>query len=315
MPLAAIPIETVIELIAGFLLLWKGGDLLVEGADRFARSHGVPPTLAGVFILGFGTSFPELATSVLAILDDKPGIAIGNVIGSNIANVALILGVTALIAAVPVNRFLQRVEIPFGIIVSVLAIGLAVDGEISRMDGAILLGTFVIYAIYAISTASRRDSSDEDRPDKRAWFDLGMATLALAAVVGGARLFVSGAGTVAELMGVSDGVIGTTLVALGTSLPELATGIAAARASKLDLALGNIIGSNIFNLLMVLGVAASLRAQPIVDRMLQVDMMFMLGLAIAPLLLGFFFRGISRAAGVLLLVVYVTYIVGFSGIV
>ncbi len=315
MPLAAIPIETVIELIAGFLLLWKGGDLLVEGADRFARSHGVPPTLAGVFILGFGTSFPELATSVLAILDDKPGIAIGNVIGSNIANVALILGVTALIAAVPVNRFLQRVEIPFGIIVSVLAIGLAVDGEISRMDGGVLLGTFVIYAIYAISTASNRDSPDEDRPDKRAWFDLGMATLALAAVVGGARLFVSGAGTVAELMGVSDGVIGTTLVALGTSLPELATGIAAARASKLDLALGNIIGSNIFNLLMVLGVAASLRAQPIVDRMLQVDMMFMLGLAIAPLLLGFFFRGISRAAGVLLLVVYVTYIVGFSGIV
>lgn len=315
MPLAAFPIETTVELVVGFLLLWKGGDLLVEGADRFARSHGVPPTLAGVFILGFGTSFPELATSVLAILDDKPGIAIGNVIGSNIANVALILGVTALIAAIPVNRFLQRVEIPFGIVVSVLAIALAWDGEISRMDGAILLCVFGLYAAYAIATSSHRDSAEGELPEKRAWFDLGMATLALAAVVGGARLFVSGASTVADWLGVSDGVIGTTLVALGTSLPELATGIAAARMHKLDLALGNIIGSNIFNLLMVLGVAASLQSQALTDRMIHVDMMFMLGLAIAPWVLGFAFGRIPRWAGLGFLVVYFVYIIGFSGVV
>lgn len=314
MLLATFPIETVIELVAGFLLLWKGGDLLVEGADRFARSHGVPATLAGVFILGFGTSFPELATSVLAILEDRPGIAIGNVVGSNIANVALILGLTALIAAIPVNRFLQRVEIPFGILVSMIAIALAWDMEISRLDGAILLGVFGLYAIYAMATAKRRDLPDDDRPAKRAWFDLGMATLALAAVVGGADLFVSGASTVAEWLGVPDDVIGATLVAFGTSLPELATGIAAARGKKLDLALGNIIGSNIFNLLMVLGVASVLRAQPISDHMINIDMMFMLGLAVAPFFFGAVFRGIPRWAGALLVATYVVYIVVFSGL-
>ncbi|MDJ0975434.1 MAG: calcium/sodium antiporter [Planctomycetota bacterium] len=315
MVLASLPVTTTIELLVGFLLLWKGGDLLVEGADRFARSYGVPSTLAGVFILGFGTSVPELATSVLAILDDKPGIAIGNVVGSNIANVALILGVTACLAAVPVNRFLQRVEIPFGIVVSVLAIGLAWDGEVSGMDGPILLIAFAGYAVFAITTARHRDQPDDDRPDKRAWFDLGMATLALAAVVGGARLFVSGASTVAAWLEVSDGVIGVTLVALGTSLPELATGIAAARAHKLDLALGNIIGSNIFNLLMVLGVASTLRSQPLDPQMIDVDMMFMLGLAIAPWVFGAFFRRIPRWGGVLFLATYVSYIVVFSGVI
>ncbi len=310
--LGAIGINTAIELLAGFLLLWKGGDLLVEGADRFARSHGVPATLAGVFILGFGTSVPELATSVLAILDDRPGMALGNVIGSNVANVALILGVTSLIAAVPVNRFLRRVEIPFGIAVSILVIGLAFDGELSRMDAGVLLGAFALYAFFALSTAHKRDEPEDERPDKRAWFDLGMAALALGAVVGGARLFVTGATTVAAAAGVSDATIGSTLVALGTSLPELATGLAAARASKLDMALGNIIGSNIFNLLMVLGIAGLLRPQTVEGHMLNVELPVMLGLAAAPWLLGRFLGGIPRWAGAVLLVIYVAFLASFA---
>ncbi len=303
---------TVIQLVAGFVLLWKGGDLLVEGADRFSRSHGVPPTLAGVFILGFGTSFPELATSVLAVLKDKPGIAVGNVVGSNITNVALILGVTATIAAVPVNRFLFRVEIPVGIAASALAFVLVTDGVIGLEDGIALLVAFSIYALVAMRTVHLRDIDDGDRPAKRAWFDLGQAALALCAVVGGAELFLTGATTVADWWGLTDTAVGLTLVALGTSLPELATGVAAARAHKLDLALGNIIGSNIFNLLLVLGVAGVMRNQTAEGRLMSVDMPFMLALAVMPWIAGAFGWKMGRATGILLVASYLAWVLLFT---
>lgn len=302
--------DIVLYLVAGFVLLWKGGDLLVEGADAFARSHGVPPTLAGVFILGFGTSLPELAVTTLAALDGNAGIAVGNVVGSNIANVALVLGVAAFIAVVHVNRFLVRVEMPVGVLASVLAFVLMTDGTVDLADGLILLGAFLAYALFAVATVRQRDLAPGDRPPRRAWFDLGKAALALGAVVGGAHLFKEGAVGAAEALGVSQTAIGLTLVALGTSLPELSTAIAAARARKQDLVVGNIIGSNIFNLLMVLGVAGTCTPQVVEARVPRIDVPVMLGLAAFPFVLSIVRRGrIERGAGLLLLVVYAAFVV------
>ena len=297
-------------LAVGFALLWKGGDMLVEGADAFARSHGVPSTLAGVFILGFGTSMPELAVTTMAAWHGDSGIAVGNVVGSNIANVALVLGTAAALWAIHVNRFLLRVEIPVGILASLLAYVLFLDGKVSRMDGLILLSAFLLYGGFALGTTRHRGGDDGDRPPKQPWFDLGKATLALAAVVGGANLFTEGASAAAAAMGVSKTVIGLKLVAVGTSLPELATALAAARAHKTDLVLGNIIGSNIFNLLMVLGVAGVLVDQSVEARIPGFDMPVMVGLAVLPLVIALVAkRRIPRAAGILLLSIYLIWLV------
>jgi cation:H+ antiporter len=292
-------------LVAGFVLLWKGGDMLVDGADAFARSHGVPPTIAGVFILGFGTSMPELAVTALATLDGNTGIAVGNVVGSNIANVGLVLGLSAVLCAVHVNHFLLKVEIPVGILASGLAFVLVMDGNVSRLDGLILLGAFLVYGGFAMGTIRHRDLDDGAPPPKRPWFDLGKAVVALVAVVGGAELFTEGAVAAASALGVSETVIGLKLVAVGTSLPELATAIAAARALKTDLVIGNVIGSNIFNLLLVLGTAGVLADQGVETRIPQLDMPVMCLLAVLPLIIALVSkRTIGRLAGAILLLIY-----------
>ncbi|MDA1194531.1 MAG: calcium/sodium antiporter [Planctomycetota bacterium] len=301
--------EIALYLLTGFVLLWKGGDLLVDGADAFARSHGVPPTLAGVFILGFGTSFPELAISVLAALDGEAEIAVGNVVGSNIANVGLVLGIAAAIAVVHVNRFLARVEMPVAILASILAYVLIADGTVDRMDGFILLGGFALYCAFALGTVRHRDIDTGEPPPRRPWFDLGKAVVALATVVGGAELFKTGAVSLAEQFDVSRVVIGSTLVAVATSLPELATGIAAARARKADLVVGNVIGSNIFNLLLVLGAAGAVADQTVDPSVPQVLMPLMVGLAILPLAICWIRgRAIGRRSGVLMILIYAAFI-------
>jgi cation:H+ antiporter len=300
---------TALFLVVGFILLWRGGDLLVDGADAFARSYGVPPTLAGVFILGFGTSMPELAVSALAALEGEAGIAVGNVVGSNIANVALVLGIAAVIGVVHVNRFLFKVEMPVCILASILGFALLRDGSVDRTDGLILLAAFAAYLGFALGTVRHRDIEQGERPPKRPWFDLGKTALALAAVLGGAELFKTGAIDLAETLGVPKVVIGSTLVALATSLPELATAIAAARAHKADLVLGNIIGSNIFNLLLVLGTAGVLADQIVDPSVPQVLVPLMLALAIFPLLVAAIAkRTIGHAAGILMLLAYAAFL-------
>jgi cation:H+ antiporter len=301
--------ELVLYLASGFVLLWKGGDMLVDGADAFARSHGVPPTLAGVFILGFGTSLPELAVTALAALDGEAGIAVGNVAGSNIANIALVLGVSASIALVAVNRFILFFEMPVCILASVLAYVLVSDGSVGRSDGIMLLAAFGAYAGFALATVRHRDAHEGETPPKRAWFDLSRAVVAMAAVVGGAKLFTTGAVLAADAVGVSGTVIGLTLVALGTSLPELSTAIAAARKRKMDLVIGNLIGSNIFNVLLVLGVAGTIVDQDVQARVPQLDMPIVLGLALVPFLVALVRRRkIERPVGVLLLACYFAYV-------
>ena len=306
--------ETALFLLVGFVLLWRGGDLLVDGADAFARSHGVPPTIAGVFILGFGTSMPELAVTLIAAFDGEGSIAVGNVVGSNIANVALVLGSAALISLIHVNRFLVRVEIPVGIAASVLAFALVLDGSIDAMDGFILLGGFAVYAAFAMGTIRHRDIDDGTPPPRRPWFDGGKAIVALAAVLGGARLFGTGAVQLAESFGISRIVIGSTLVAFATSLPELATSIAAARARKADLIVGNVIGSNIFNLLLVLGAAGVAMDQEVAPSVPTILMPLMLGLAIFPLVVALMNRReMGRRSGIVLMLVYAAFL-AYSGL-
>ena len=296
--------QIILFLLAGTALLWKGGDWLVDGAVRLGQRFGIPPSLAGVFILGFGTSFPELVVTGLAALDGSADIAAGNVVGSNIANVGLILGVTATLAVIPVSRFLLRVEIPVGIAASVLALVLALDLEISRADGLLLLGAFALYALIAVATASKREVVEDAPPTSRVIADVGLTLLGLGSVLGGGHLFYEGARAVALQLGVPKAVVGQTVVALGTSLPELATGIAAARANQLSMALGNVIGSNIFNLLLVLGTAGAISAQAVDPSIPRVSMLVMLGLAVFPLIVGWRLRRIGRVAGITLLLIY-----------
>ncbi len=307
--------ETALFLVVGFILLWKGGDMLVDGADAFARSHGVPPSIAGVFILGFGTSMPELAVTLIAAMDGEGSIAVGNVVGSNIANVALVLGSGALLSVIHLNRFLVRVEIPVGIAASVLAFVLVLDGHVDMMDGLILLAGFAAYGAFAMGTIRHRDTDDGEPPPRRAWFDLGKAVVALAAVIGGARLFGTGAVQVAESFGISRIVIGSTLVACATRLPELATTIAAARARKADLIVGNVIGSNIFNLLLVLGAAGVTIDQTVASSVPRVLMPLMLALAIFPLVLAWKNKSeLGRRSGLVLVLTYLGFLV-YSAIV
>lgn len=296
-------------LLGGVLFLWKGGDWLVDGATRVGHRFGIPPSLAGVFILGFGTSFPELVVTGLAALNGDPDIAAGNVVGSNVANVALILGTTACLAVIPVSRFLLRIEIPVGILASGLALGLALDGEISRVDGLTLLGAFALYAMYAIRTSGQREVPVlTDLPKTGASFDIAWTVLGLVTVLAGGHLFYEGARAAAIAFGMPRAVVGQTVIALGTSLPELATGVAAARARQLEMALGNIIGSNIFNLLLVFGTAGVLVNQSVDPAIPRVSMPVMLALAIFPLIAGWRGGKIGRRSGITLLTVYVAFI-------
>ncbi len=296
-------------LIAGVLLLWKGGDWLVDGADRFARGRGMPSSLAGVFILGFATSAPELAVSAIAAGEGQAGLASGNVVGSNIANVALILGVAVTIHAVMVDGFIRRVELPIAIVASFAVWFLFRDGEFGRLDGALLLGSFTIYALYAFATAGRRPAPQPHEDPHRPWAELTMAIFGLASLVGGAKLFVLGSSEVARWLGVSEVVIGLTLVAFGTSLPELATTVAAARKGQMELAVGNVVGSNIFNLLLVLGVAGVILPQPDDGgRLFQFDLPLMTGLIVAVGIFSWFGGRLRRWQGILLLTVYVAYL-------
>lgn len=297
--------QTLLYLVLGGAFLWKAGDLLVDGAIRLSQRFGISPGLAGVFILGFGTSFPELAVTGMAAWGGNADIAAGNVVGSNIANVALILGLTALVAAVPVNRFLLRIEIPVGVLASLLAFGLVLDAHVTRTDGLILLGAFAAYAWLAVRTASRRDAPPDHAPStSRISWEIGLTVVGLWGVLAGGYLFLEGAKDVALRAGMSEAAIGQTLVAVGTSLPELATSIAAARAGQLDMALGNVVGSNIFNLLLVLGVAGVLREQNVSAVLPNVSMPVMIGLAVFPWVVGGLTGRIGRWAGAVLVLSY-----------
>lgn len=307
------------QLVAGFLLLVWGADRLVAGASAFARNLGVSPLIIGLTIIGFGTSAPELVVSAVATLRGNSGLAVGNAIGSNIANMGLVLGATALIYPLRMESTALKREYPMLLLIMLVCFLMALDGVYSRVEGWILLVGLAVVIIWIIRIGLHRPLSDplaeefdaeipKDTPTKVAlfWLVVGLIVLPVSST-----FLVDGAITIARYLHVTDTVIGLTIVALGTSLPELATAITAALHKEDDLAIGNIIGSNIFNLLGVLGIAAILSPVELVPIILTRDFPAMFLITGALYLMASDFRGpgrIGRRSGSALLLMFIGYI-------
>ncbi|WP_186311948.1 calcium/sodium antiporter [Marinobacter piscensis] len=306
-------------IIAGLVLLVWSADRFVEGAAATARHLGMPALLIGMVIIGFGTSAPELAVSAMAAADGNPGLALGNGYGSNITNIALIVGLTALIAPITVHSQVLRKELPLLVVLTLIAGVQLLDGELSRLDGWILLGVFALVMGWSIFQGMRgKDDALSGETDAELGPDLMTMKAAivwliigLILLVASSRLLVWGAVTIAQSLGVSDLVIGLTIVAIGTSLPELASALAAIRKNEHDLILGNILGSGIFNTLAVVGLAAAIQPLSVAPEALYRDWTVMLALTVGLLIMGFGATGwrkiISRLDGALLVLVYVGY--------
>lgn len=306
-------------LIAGLVLLVWSADRFVEGSASTARHFGMPPLLIGMVIVGFGTSAPEMVVSALASIDGNAGIALGNAYGSNICNIALILGVSALINPIMVHSTVLRKELPILTLITILTVGLLTDLNLSRFDAAVLLLVFGGLMAWTMVQGLKRktdtlakevesETAEKEMPIKRAVFWLVAGLLLL---IASSRILVWGAVEIAQIFGVSDMIIGLTIVAVGTSLPELASSVIAARKGEHDIALGNVLGSNLFNTLAVVGIAGSIHPFAVEPETLSRDMVVMGALTISLFLIGYGFRGrqgrINRLEGAALLLVYVGY--------
>jgi len=313
-------LTAIIQLVAGFLLLVWGADRLVAGASATARNLGVSPLIIGLTIIGFGTSAPELVVSAVATLKGNSGLAVGNAIGSNIANMGLVLGVTALIYPLRLQSTALKREYPMLLLIMLVCFLMALDGSYSHFEGWSLITGLLVVVIWIIRIGLHRPLSDplaeefdaeipKDMPTKIAllWLSVGLIMLPVSSI-----FLVDGAITIARILGVSDTVIGLTIVALGTSLPELATAITAALHKEDDLAIGNIIGSNMFNLLGVLGIAATIHPVDLPPIILARDFPAMFLIAGALYLMASDFRGsgrIGRRSGSVLLVMFTGYFI------
>lgn len=308
-----------LAVVLGLVLLLWGADRFVEGAASTAAHFSVPPLLIGMVIIGFGTSLPELLVSGLASAQGSPEIAIGNAYGSNIANIALILGLTALIHPIAVQSKVLKVELPILAIISTLAAWQLSDGQLQKTDAAILLLVFAVTMAGTCFNAIRRpddvlgEQVQSELKDRRMSFRVSVLWLVLGLVllIGSSRLLVWGATEIATQLGVSDLVIGLTIVAVGTSLPELAASVIATRRGEHDLALGNVLGSNLFNTLAVVGLAGIIQPMDVGNDVIYRDMPVMLGLTFTLFLVGFGFRGpgrINRWEGLGLITLYVGYV-------
>ena len=307
----------------GLILLVMGASLLVRGASKLALSFGISPLVVGLTIVAFGTSAPEVAVSVGAVLDGKTDIAIGNVVGSNIFNVLFILGISALIAPLVVNIQLIRQEVPIMIGASLLLLALGLDGQLSFFDGGVLFVLLVSYTVFLI-VQSRRETqlakdeyADEIKPavpgawDDRLPVQLMLIAAGLAALVFGSEYLVQASVSFAKAMGVSDLIIGLTIVAAGTSMPEVATSITAAIKGERDIAVGNVVGSNTFNILGCLGVSGLVSGDlglAMAPSLLAFDIWVMLAVALACLPVFMTGREIARWEGGVFLGYYVVYV-------
>jgi cation:H+ antiporter len=307
-----------ITVIAGFALLVWGADRFVMGAAGTARNLGVSPLIIGLTIVGFGTSAPEILVSVMAALQGNPGLAVGNAIGSNITNIALILGTTALVAPLAIHSGVVKRELPILIGTTLVAYVLLSDGTLGRLDGLLLLLGLIVMlvAVVYIGISSRGKDPVVAEYEAEIPMDLSLGQsltwliIGLAVLVGSSRMLVWGAVGIAEHFGISDLIIGLTIVALGTSLPELAASIASVLKNEHDIAIGNVIGSNMFNILAVLGLPGIIRPGPVDPAVVSRDMPVMIGLTVALFLMAYGFRGlgrINRGEALLLLAAYAGY--------
>ena len=308
----------VLAVLAGLAVLVWSADRFVEGSASTARHFGMPSLLIGMVIVGFGTSAPEIVVSTISSLKGNPGIALGNAYGSNITNIALILGITALINPVSVHSLILKKELPVLTAVTALAAYQIYDGNLSRMDATVLMAVFTLLMLWAIregltnkpdllGTEVERQLAVHAMPLRPALFWLVVGFVCL---VASSRILVWGAVEIATAMGVSDLIIGLTVVAVGTSLPELASSIIAARKGEHDIAIGNVIGSNLFNTLAVVGIAGLIHPMEVVQEVFSRDILTMGALTLSLFVVGFGFRGpgrINRLEGGVLFLAYLGY--------
>jgi cation:H+ antiporter len=303
-------------LLAGFVLLIGGAELLVRGASQLAADLGISPLVIGLTVVAFGTSAPELAVSVLSAHSGQAGIALGNVVGSNICNVLLILGLSALVAPLVVARQVVRLEVPIMIGVSLLLLLFALNGVIGRWEGALFFAGVIVYTVWTIRRSrqeNREQSPPAEVPPAGARAGRGVQILQIAGglvLLGvGSKWLIDGAVSVATYFGVSDLVIGLTVVAVGTSLPELATSVLASLRGQRDIAVGNVVGSNIFNILVVLGLTAIFAPAgvPVPQSALTFDLPVMLAAAVACLPIFLTGHLIARWEGGLFFAYYLAY--------
>jgi len=308
----------ILEVIAGLVLLIWGADRFVHGAAATARNLGVTPLLVGLTVVAFATSAPEILVSVVASLRGEPGLAIGNAIGSNIVNIGLVLGCVALIRPIQLRSATLRREMPALLAVSLLTVSLFLDSFLSRIDGLVMLTGLIIVMIWLARLGMRSAPSDPIKAEYEAeipqdvsmkmaffWLIFGIGTLLV-----GAHLLVDGSIEIARFLGVSEVVIGILLVAFGTSLPELAVSLVSAMKGEYGLAIGNIVGSNIFNLLAVIGVAATIAPSALAPSVLSLHIFVMVAFTLVLFAMTYDYDGkseLSRIEGVALLIAFIAY--------
>ena len=300
-------------IMLGVGFLYAGGEGLVRGASALGRRLGLSPVVIGLTIVSLGTSSPELAATLAGVLKDLPAVSFGNVVGSNIANLALVLGITSAIWPLAVSaKFLNR-DVPFMLLTSALLFPMVWDRSISRLDGALML---LIMALYLRHILTRTEESAEVTAEFAQEYgtrgtppgrSLTMIVVGIAALVLGAHLLIQGAVGIARVLGISERVIGLTMVAFGTSLPELASSIVAALRREGDIVLGNLIGSNIFNVLFILGLTSVIKPVAIVAQGVWLDLLVMMGVSILVWLFLTTQSRLTRWEGGLLILIYVAY--------
>ncbi|MCH9003975.1 MAG: calcium/sodium antiporter [Proteobacteria bacterium] len=305
-------------IIAGLVLLVWGADRFVHGAAASARNLGIAPLLIGLTIVAFATSAPEILVSVVAALRGEPTLAFGNAIGSNIVNIGLVLGITAMVRPIPLESATLRREMPALLAVTLLTVSLFLDSFLSRIDGIVMLTGLVIVMIWLVRLGVRSAPNDPIKMDYEAeipdnvsmksavtWLVIGLGVLLI-----GAQWLVTGSIGIAKELGVSEIVIGITIVALGTSLPELAVSLVSALKGEYGLAIGNIVGSNIFNLLAVIGIAATIQPAALAPSVLSLHIFVMVAFTLVLFAMTYDYDGkarLSRIEGIALLIAYISY--------
>ena len=307
-------IWAVIKLLAGFILLFFGGDWLVDGGVALARRFRISPLVIGMTIVAFGTSAPELLVSLISAIKGSAGIAIGNVVGSNIANIGLILGLTALICPIETDNSKVIRHGSIMIAASLLLMVFALKSGITRIEGLTLIAGLILFTTISVrkgrTQPQEADIDSQEGKSMTVLAAIGLIVLSCAMLAFGADILVDGATTIASAIGVSDTVIGLTIVALGTSLPELAASVAAAFKKQMDISIGNIIGSNIFNILCVLGVSTSIKPISLEFRDYANDFIWMMGFSVFIIIFTTMRKKkgrLGRTAGILFLLAYAVY--------
>ncbi len=311
--------------VIGLLLLYYGAEWLVKGSSSLARSLGLPPLIIGLTVVAFGTSMPELVVSVVSSIQDKGMIAIGNVVGSNICNIALVLGLAAVFQPITSHRSVIKRDIPIMLSISLYLLLLSLDSKIGRLDGATLFAGIILYTYFNYYFAIKESkpapvgekAALESGPDKTDYIasrprQIVLIVVGIIGVVAGAEIFIDSAVKIMQVLGVSEKFIGLTIVAFGTSLPELATSVVAALRKELDLSIGNLIGSNVFNILSVLGAASLVRPILIpggfIKSGLLIDYLTMMFVSFLPWLMMRRTSTVKRTDGLILLSCYVGYV-------